>query len=41
MKEDKIISNIKNINEGNIISTIVKDGRIDSEVKRKNEGQNI
>ncbi len=37
MKKDKIISSIKNINEGDVISTIIKDGKIDSKVKNKNE----
>jgi len=37
MREDEIISSIKNINRGEIISTIVKDGIINSEVEKKSE----
>lgn len=39
MKKDKIISNIKNINAGDIISTIVSNGKINSKVHNKNEGK--
>ena len=41
MKKDKIISSIKDIKLGDIISTIVKDGKIDSKIKGKNERKNI
>ncbi len=43
MRNDKIISSINNINEDDVISTIVKDGEIKSKVKekRKNERKNI
>ena len=37
MKKDKIISNTKNINRGDIISTIVSGGKINSRVQNKNE----
>lgn len=37
LKKDKIIYSIKNINKGDIISTIVKDGKIESKIKNKNE----
>ncbi len=36
LKKGKIVSSIKNINKGEILSTIVKDGEIESEVKAKN-----
>lgn len=41
MRKDEIVSSIKNINEGDIISTIVKDGEIESKVKNKNERKNV
>lgn len=40
-KKDKIVSSIRNINKGDLIYTIVKDGKIDSKVKDKNERQNF
>ena len=40
-KQEKIISSIKDINSGDVIFTVVKDGKIDSEVKKKNEGKII
>jgi len=36
LKGEEIISSIKNINSGDIISTIVKDGKINSKVKNEN-----
>jgi len=40
-KQEKIISSIKDINPGDVISTVIKNGKIDSEVKKKNEGKII
>ncbi len=37
MKKDKVILSIRNINKGDIISTIIKNGKIGSKVKDKNE----
>lgn len=37
IKDSKIVSSVKNINCGDVISTIVKDGEIKSKVKDKNE----
>lgn len=39
MKKGKVISNTKNINAGDIISTIVSNGKIKSKVQNKNEGK--
>jgi len=41
MKENQIISSTKNINAKDMISTIVRDGKIESEVKNKNENKNF
>ncbi len=41
LKEDKIISSIKNINLGDVVSTIVKDGEIKSKIQNKNEREII
>lgn len=41
MKHNKIISSIKNINKEDTILTIVKDGKINSKVKSKNESKYI
>lgn len=41
MNEDQIVSSITNINDGDILSTIVKDGTIDSKVKSKNEKRKV
>lgn len=37
LKKGKIISSVKNINEGECISTIVKDGEIESKIKNKKQ----
>ena len=37
LKKDKIVYSVKNINKGDIVSTIVKDGKIESKIKNKNE----
>ncbi len=36
MKDGKIVSSIKNINYGDVISTIIKDGEMKSEIQTKN-----
>lgn len=41
IKDGKIVSSIKNINYGDIISTIVKDGEINSKIQNKNEREII
>ena len=37
IKKDKIVSSIKNINKGDVIFTIVKDGEIESKIKDKKQ----
>ena len=36
LKKDKILTSVKNINAGDVISTIIRDGKINSKVQNKN-----